>query len=41
MKLCEGTAELPQMKGQRVAIGQATILQKCGIQFQGPRPAGT
>jgi hypothetical protein len=33
-------AELGQMKGQMVAIEQASI-QKCGIQFQGPRPPGT
>lgn len=31
-------AELGQMKGQMVAIEQASIQKKCGIQFQGPRP---
>jgi hypothetical protein len=34
-------AELAQMKGQMVAIEQASIQKKCGIQFQGPRPPGT
>jgi hypothetical protein len=34
-------AELGQMKGQMVAIEQASIQKKCGIQFQGPRPPGT
>jgi hypothetical protein len=34
-------AELSQMKGQMVAIEQASIAKKCGIQFQGPRPPGT
>jgi hypothetical protein len=34
-------AELSQMKGQMVAIEQASITKKCGIQFQGPRPPGT
>jgi hypothetical protein len=33
-------AELAQMKGQMVAIEQASIQKKCGIQFQG-KPAGT
>jgi hypothetical protein len=34
-------AELAQMKGQMVAIEQASIAKKCGIQFQGARPPGT
>jgi hypothetical protein len=34
-------AELSTMKGQMVAIEQASNLKKCGIQFQGPRPPGT
>jgi hypothetical protein len=34
-------AELAQMKGQMVAIEQASIQKKCGIQFQGQRPPGT
>ncbi len=34
-------AELGQMKGQMVAIEQASIMKKCGIQFQGQRPPGT
>jgi len=29
------TDELPQLKGQIVAIEQASIQKKCGIQFQG------
>lgn len=32
-------AELGQLKGQMVAIEQASIAKKCGIQFQGPAPA--
>src|SRR3981189_1788657 len=31
-------AELGQMKGQMVAIEQASIAKKCGIQFQRPPP---
>jgi hypothetical protein len=34
-------AELAQMKGQMVAIEQASIQKKCSIQFQGQRPPGT
>jgi len=34
-------AELSMMKGQMVAIEQASNQKKCGIQFQGPRPPGT
>lgn len=34
-------AELSQMKGQMVAIEQASIAKNCGIQFQGKRPPGT
>ena len=34
-------AELAQMKGQMVAVEQASIAKKCNIQFQGPRPPGT
>src|SRR5450631_3157635 len=31
-------AELAQLKGQMVAIEQASIQKKCGIQFQGKPP---
>jgi hypothetical protein len=31
-------AELAQMKGQMVAVEQASIAKKCNIQFQGQRP---
>src|SRR5204862_2473326 len=31
-------AELSQMKGQMVAVQQASIQKKCGIQFQGKPP---
>src|ERR1700759_5004861 len=34
-------SELAQMKGQMVAIEQASIAKKCNIQFQGQRPPGT
>ena len=34
-------AELAQMKGQMVAVEQASNAKKCGIQFQGARPPGT
>jgi len=34
-------AELAQMKGQMVAVEQASIAKKCNIQFQGNRPPGT
>jgi hypothetical protein len=34
-------AELAQMKGQMVAVEQASIAKNCGIQFQGQRPPGT
>jgi hypothetical protein len=34
-------AELANMKGQMVAIEQASIAKKCNIQFQGQRPPGT
>jgi hypothetical protein len=34
-------AELAQMKGQMVAVEQASNAKKCGIQFQGQRPPGT
>jgi hypothetical protein len=33
-------SELAQMKGQMVAIEQASIAKKCNIQFQG-NPPGT
>jgi hypothetical protein len=33
-------AELAQVKGQMVAVEQASNAKKCGIQFQGPRPPG-
>ena len=32
-------AELAQIKGQMVAIEQASISKKCNIQFQGKSPA--
>ena len=32
-------AELANLKGQMVAIEQASIQKKCGIQFQRPTPA--
>jgi hypothetical protein len=35
----QNAAELAQMKGQMVAIEQASIAKKCNIQFQG-RPDG-
>jgi hypothetical protein len=31
-------AELSQMKGQMVAVEQASIAKKCSIQFQGKPP---
>jgi hypothetical protein len=34
-------AELSLMKGQMIAVEQASIAKKCGIQFQGQRPPGT
>jgi hypothetical protein len=34
-------AELSLMKGQMVAVEQASIAKKCNIQFQGERPPGT
>jgi hypothetical protein len=34
-------AELAQMKGQMIAVEQASIQKNCGIQFQGQRPPGT
>jgi len=37
----QAAAELAQMKGQMVAVKQASIAKKCGIQFQGQRPPGT
>jgi hypothetical protein len=36
----QNAAELAQMKGQMVAIEQASIAKKCNIQFQG-KPEGT
>src|ERR1700692_4405268 len=33
-------AELAQMKGQMVAVEQASNAKKCEIQFQGPRARG-
>jgi hypothetical protein len=33
-------AELAQMKGQMIAIEQASTVKKCGIQFQG-KPEGS
>ena len=37
----QAAAELAQMKGQMVAVEQASIAKKCNIQFQGQRPPGT
>lgn len=34
-------ADLSQMKGQMIAIEQASNQKRCGIQFQGQRPPGT
>jgi hypothetical protein len=34
-------AELSQMKGQMVAVEQASIAKKCNIQFQGKPPGPT
>jgi hypothetical protein len=34
----QNAAELAQMKGQMVAIEQASIARKCNIQFQGKPP---
>jgi hypothetical protein len=34
-------AELANLKGQMVAVEQASIQKKCNIQFQGQRPPGT
>jgi hypothetical protein len=34
-------AELSQMKGQMVAVEQASIAKKCNIQFQGKPPGAT
>ena len=34
-------AELAQMKGQLIAVEQASIQKNCNIQFQGQRPPGT
>ena len=34
-------AELANMKGQMVAIEQASIAKRCNIQFQGKPPGGT
>ena len=34
-------AELAQMKGQMVAVEQASIAKKCNIQFQGKPPGST
>lgn len=36
----QNAAELAQMKGQMVAIEQASIAKKCNIQFQGKPPGG-
>src|ERR1700761_8888590 len=34
-------AELAQMKGQMIAVEQASIQKNCGIKFEGQRPPGT
>ncbi|MEH2513236.1 hypothetical protein V1291_004590 [Nitrobacteraceae bacterium AZCC 1564] len=34
-------AELANLKGQMVAVEQASNMKKCAIQFQGKRPDGT
>jgi polygalacturonase len=36
----QNAAELAQMKGQMVAVEQASIAKKCNIQFQGKPPEG-
>jgi hypothetical protein len=33
--------EIAQMKGQMVAVEQASIADKCNIQFRGEQPPGT
>jgi hypothetical protein len=33
--------ELALMRGQMIAVEQASNMQNCGIQFQGQRPPGT
>jgi hypothetical protein len=37
----QNAAELAQMKGQMIAVEQASIQKSCGIQFQGQRSPGT
>jgi hypothetical protein len=37
----QNAAELAQMKGQMIAVEQASIAKNCGIQFQGQCPPGT
>ena len=37
----QAAGELAQMKGQMVAVEQASIARKCDIKFQGERPPGT
>lgn len=37
----QNAAELAQMKGQMIAIEQASIAKKCNIQFQGKPPNGS
>ena len=34
----QAAAELAQMKGQMIAVEQASIAKKCGIKFEGERP---
>jgi hypothetical protein len=34
-------SELALMRGQMIAVEQASNMQNCGIQFQGQRPPGT
>jgi hypothetical protein len=34
-------AKLAQMKGQMIAVEQASIQKNCGIKFEGQRPPGT
>jgi hypothetical protein len=37
----QNAAELSQMKGQMIAVEQASNQKNCGIKFEGQRPPGT
>jgi hypothetical protein len=41
LRVKQTAAELAQMKGQMIAVEQASIAKNCGIQFQRQRPPGT